>query len=444
MTIVQLTPGTGGMYCGNCFRDNALVRELRQRGHDVLMVPLYLPLTLDAADESAGTPVFFGGINVYLEQRFRWFQHVPAWLRRWLASRALLTRASGRSAKTRPEDVGDILLSMLRGEEGRQAVELEELTAWLVSRPHPDVVCLSNALLLGLAQRLKQRLRTHVVCFLQGEDSYLDALPEKFCKPAWKLLREQAQAADGFVAPNRYFAEVMSQRLGIEPKRIHIVADGIELDGYQLANRIDHGAPYSKSHRTEQPVTLGFFARMCRDKGLHLLVEAFISLRRQAQDVVPLRLKVGGGCGPTDEAFVAEMKGRLARAGCGGEVTFHPNLSRSEKLSFLQSLDVFCVPATYPEAFGLYLLEAMAAGVPVVQPRLAGFTELVEMTGGGVLYAPNEAKHLMNALQSLLKNRSQARELGLKGQRAVFEQFSARQMAARMENVLQSTITEPS
>lgn len=436
MTIVQLTPGTGGMYCGNCFRDNALVRELRQRGHDVLMVPLYLPLTLDADDASAGTPVFFGGVSVYLEQRFGWFQHAPAWLRRRLASRALLSRAAGHSARTRPEEVGEILLSMLRGEEGRQAVELEELARWLTAQPHPDVVCLSNALLLGLARHLKQRLQTRVVCFLQGEDSYLDALSEPFREPAWQLLREQAREADGFVAPNRYFADLMSRRLGIPSERLHVVPDGIEVEGYPQGPRTcAEGEPSG----TASPAILGYFARMCRDKGLHLLVEAFINLRHRSQ-WGSLRLKVGGGCGSTDEPFVAEMKRQLAGAGLAGEVTFHPNLSRTEKLAFLQSLDVFSVPATYPEAFGLYLLEAMAAGVPVVQPRLAGFTELVEATGGGVLYTPNDATHLANALEPLLANPRQTRELGLKGQRAVFGEFSARQMAARMEGVMRKVI----
>src|SRR5574342_182875 len=104
MNIVQITPGAGGMYCGNCFRDNALVAELRRLGHSTLMVPLYLPLTLDEDDKSAGTPIFFGGINVYLDQKSGLFRRAPAWLHRCLASPTLLKWASNRAAKTRPED----------------------------------------------------------------------------------------------------------------------------------------------------------------------------------------------------------------------------------------------------------------------------------------------------------------------------------------------------
>ena len=119
------------MYCGNCLRDNALVATLRRMCHEVTMVPLYLPLTLDEVDQSAETPIFFSGINVYLEQKSPLFRGSPAWLRKLLGSRKLLKWASGKAAKTRPQDVGDITLSMLRGEEGNQARDLNELIEWL-------------------------------------------------------------------------------------------------------------------------------------------------------------------------------------------------------------------------------------------------------------------------------------------------------------------------
>src|SRR5205085_2487407 len=118
MHIVQITPGAGGMYCGNCFRDNALVQALRSKGHSVVMVPLYLPMTLEEDDQSAGTPIFFGGVNVYLQQKSSMFKHLPRPLRQWLSSPAVLKWASGRAARTRAEDVGELTLSMMRGEEG--------------------------------------------------------------------------------------------------------------------------------------------------------------------------------------------------------------------------------------------------------------------------------------------------------------------------------------
>src|SRR3954447_16113685 len=103
MRIVQITPGAGGMYCGNCFRDNALVAALRKLGHETLMVPLYLPLTLDEENQAADTPIFFSGVNVYLEQKFPSFRHAPQWLRTALASKQLLKLLGGFAGKTRAE-----------------------------------------------------------------------------------------------------------------------------------------------------------------------------------------------------------------------------------------------------------------------------------------------------------------------------------------------------
>jgi len=155
VNIVQITPGAGGMYCGNCFRDNALVAALRQIGHSALLVPLYLPMTLEEEDQSAGTPIFFGGINVYLQQKSGLFRNAPGWLHRLLNSRRLLEWAAGRAASTKASEVGELLLSMLRGEHGHQNREITELITWLREHAKPDVICLSNALLIGMTRRLK-------------------------------------------------------------------------------------------------------------------------------------------------------------------------------------------------------------------------------------------------------------------------------------------------
>jgi len=445
MNLVQLTPGTGGMYCGNCFRDNVLVAELRRMGHEALMVPLYLPLTLDEADQSAGTPVFLGGINVYLDQKLPLFRAAPRWLRNWLSSPTLLARAAGHSAKTRAEDVGEILISMLRGAEGRQARDIEELTAWLATQPRPDVVALSNALLLGTARPLRERLGTRIVCFLQGEDSYLDQLDAPYREPAWRLLRERSRDADLFIAPNRYFAEVMIRRLELPAEAVHVVPDGIGLEGYGERREHDGSArnvPAPTQAGPACPPTLGYFARMCPEKGLPQIVQAFIELHRRGR-VPGLRLKVGGGCGPSDEPCVAQQRHRLAGAGLADQVSFHPNLDRASKIELLESMDVFSVPATYPEAFGMYLAEALAAGVPVVQPRFASFPEFVETTGGGVLYDPARPDGLVLALEELLLDPDRARALGRAGRAVVRRQFSPASMAARFCEVLDRMKSTP-
>ena len=429
MNIIQLTPGAGGMYCGNCFHDNTLVAALRELGHDATMLPLYLPIHLDEEDQSAGNPIFFGGINVYLQQKSAFFRHAPGWLHRLLNSRRLLDWAAGRAAKTRASDVGDILLSMLRGEAGNQDRELGELIAWLREHAKPDVVCLSNALLSGMTRRLKAELLTPVVCLFQGEEPYLDALPDSHRDRAWQLLTERAAEVDAWIAPSHWAAKRMMARLNLKPDRVHVVYDGINLTGFEIRNR------KSEIRKSTAPV-LGYFARMCRDKGLDTLVEAFIHLKNRG-NVPRLKLHIGGGCGPGDEPFVKSLRVRLAEAGFIGEVSFSPNVNHAEKLAFLHALTVFSVPANYGEAFGLYLIEAMAAGVPVVQPRTAAFPEILEATGGGVLCEPDDARSLADALEELLLNSDRARALGEAGRKAVFEKFSAAVMAQETLRVLE-------
>jgi glycosyltransferase involved in cell wall biosynthesis len=447
MNLVQITPGAGGMYCGNCFRDNALVAALRKRGHEVLMVPLYLPMTLDEESQAAGVPTFFGGINVYLQQQSAFFRRAPKWLHSLLDSPALLKLAAGRAAKTRAADVGELSLSMLRGEAGNQARELDELIVWLKTQPRTDVVMLSNAMLMGFTRKLKTELGCKVVCNLQGEDAYLDSMPSPLREQVWTLLAERCRDCDLFIAPSRYFGDTMAKRLGLPAEKVKVVFNGISLEGYGsnqcsvISNhsegaRATSASPLNTEHcslNTSVP-TLGYFARMCREKGLDLLVETFIELKRRGT-VPNLKLKVGGGCGPGDEPFVAQLKEHLRRAGCLDDVSFHPNLTREQKVAFLQSLTVFSVPALYGEGFGLYLIEALAAGVPVVQPRHAAFPELVEATGGGVIAEANAAS-LAAAIEALLLDPVRAKALGEAGRRAVIERFTMKQMALGVEAAL--------
>jgi glycosyltransferase involved in cell wall biosynthesis len=423
LKIVQLTPGAGKMFCGACLRDNALVAALRKLGHSVVMAPLYLPMTLDEDDQSSGAPLFYSGINVYLDQQSALFRNAPDWLHRLLASPALLKLASGAAANTRPQDLGDLTLSMLRGEEGNQARELNDLIAWLRVEK-PDVVCLSNALLVGMARRIRLEVRVPVLCSLQGEDYFLDALSPAFRQPAWAVTAERAADIATFISPSRYFADLMAQRLNIPPDRMKILANGISLEGYAAPSPAEAAGP---------PV-LGFFARMCLDKGLDKLVAAFIRLKKRDK-LRNLKLRVGGSCGPSDQALVDTLRGKLSAEGFSGDVEFFPNLSRAEKIKFLKSISVFSVPATWKEAFGLYVIESLAAGVPVVQPDHGAFSELIEFTGGGVLYPPEEEAALDEALASLLLAPKTAQAMGRTGRAVVFAQYNAETMARQMVQI---------
>ncbi|MHC4639143.1 MAG: glycosyltransferase family 1 protein, partial [Planctomycetota bacterium] len=176
MRIAQFTPGAGdNIYCENCLRDAALVRAFRKLGHEVLMIPLYLPLRVDGTEQLSNAPIFFGGINVYLQQQSAIFRKTPRWIDRIFDMRKLLEWVSGRSGMVDAHVLGKTTISMLEGEDGRQVKELKRLVNWLSEKENkPDIVCLSNALLAGMAGRIKQKTGVPVVCMLQDEDQFLD------------------------------------------------------------------------------------------------------------------------------------------------------------------------------------------------------------------------------------------------------------------------------
>ena len=418
MRLALLTPGTGHYYCGSCLRDSALARGLVRLGQDVESVPLYLPFVLEEHGQDERLPVHMGGINMFLQHKLPLAARAPGWMRNLLDAPGLLRWAASLGSMTDASQLGELTLSTLRGEDGRQASALRELVAWLAGRELPDVICLSNVMLVGVVRSLKRELGRPVVCTLQGEAPFLDALPAPHRSEAWAMTAERAADIDAFVPVSHHYGELMRRRLQLRPERVHVVHNGIE--------------PTDLVTRTldDQPAvpTLGYLARMCVDKGLLTLVEAYIALRQRGR-VGHLRLRVAGAMLAVDRPLVEALRRRLEERGLGADVEFLPNVERHQKVAFLRSLSVLSVPATYGESFGLYLLEAMAAGVPVVQPRHGAFPEILEATGGGLLCEPDDADSLADGLERLLLDPAEARTLAERGRRAVLERFSVERMA---------------
>lgn len=409
------------MFCGSCMRDNALTTAFRRQGHDALLVPLYTPLKVDEKNNSAER-IFFGGLNVFLQQKTSLFRKTPEWLDRTLDNASLLNFATSFGIKTKPHELGELTVSMLKGEDGNQKKEVDKLAAWLKNSHKPDAIVLSNALLCGMLPRLKQDIDAPVFVTLQGEDFFLDGLPQGLREEAWSLLALRAQQADGFVAVSRYYGEVMTRRLNLPPEKVHAIHNGIELEGY---------APASQPPAVP---TVGYLARFAVEKGIRVLLNAFLLLKKKP-GMEKARLRLAGSLTPNEQNLFDELKATVAHAGCANDVDFLPNVTREQKIDFLRSLSVLSVPATYGESFGLYVLEALACGVPVVQPKSAAFPELLAATGGGILCEPDNVENLAEKLAELLAQPAVARELGATGRKAVLEKYGIDTVARELAGV---------
>lgn len=411
MRVLLLAAGAGGMYCGSCMHDNRLAAALRARGRDVTLFPLYTPLKTDEPDVSARR-IHYGGINAYLQQRSVLFQMAPRWLDRLFDARWLLRLAGRMASSTRAQELGPMTLSVLRGEHGAQRKELDRLIE-SVALLRPELVQLPNLLFLGAARRLRAALGVPVVCELTGEDVFVDQLPDPFRDEVCEEIRRRAGDAEGYLALTRYYADHAARRFGLPRERITYVPMGIRAKEFAAPSE----SPTDEPAERGAPLTIGYLARVCPEKGVDELCEAYLEFRRLRQNC---RLKIAGYLGAADRAFFAAALAKLRAAGCTAEAAeYVGEVSLADKAAFLRSLDIFCAPTRYPEAKGFYVLEALAAGVPVVLPRHGSFPEIAETTGGALLYQPGDRVELVQALIALSDEPERRRALAAAGQAAV-------------------------
>jgi glycosyltransferase involved in cell wall biosynthesis len=322
------------------------------------------------------------------------------------------------AVKTQAQELADLTVSMLKGEHGYQTKEVAKLVTWLAAEVKPQVINLTNAILSGMVHELKRQVGVPVLCSLQGDDIYLESLPEPFRTQSLNLIREHCREIDGFIATSASYADFMADYFAVPRERIHVVRPGLNLHG--------HGGP--RPERSERPFTIGYFARICPEKGLHVLAEAFHHLR-EMPGTPPVKLRVSGWLGDNNRDYFADVHRRLREQGHADHFEHVESPDHASKVSFLHNIDVLSVPTTYREPKGIYVLEALANGVPVVQPRHGSFPELVEATGGGLLVNPDDPADLARGLRQLVDNPQHAAELGRKGQATVNERFHADRMA---------------
>jgi len=421
MRVVYLTAGAAGMYCGSCLRDNALVSALRRQGREALLVPLYTPIRTDELDVSEPY-VLYGAVNVYLEQILPLFRRLPAWATRPLDSPALLRRVARMTGKESPEQLGALTVSTLRGRGGRQYKELRKLVRAL--KPlRPDLVNLPNAMFVHLARPIRESLGAKVVCTLTGEDIFIDALPSYHRETICELIRRQAIYVNAFVATSEYYAIASRRRFEIPAEHTHTVYPGVHVGDAGSADDQASGQTRASKFGAGRPFTVGYMARVCPAKGLHLLHDAVRILRSLGREV---RLVVAGNLNAADRPYLDEIRNRG-----GGPMDYLGEVDRAGKIGMLRCLDVLSVPAVYCEPKGLYVLEALAQGVPVVQPCHGAFPELIQATGGGLLVEPNDPAALADGLARLMDQPELRGRLGGQGRAAVLQSFTDAAMAEK-------------
>ena len=416
------------MYCGSCLHDNTLATALLARGHDVLLTPTYTPMRTD--EPSVAVPrVFVGGVNAYLEQASGLFRNAPGWLRRLLNHPGFLKVATSGAGSVDPAGLGPLTVSMLRGEAGNQQRSIDELVDWLVDEARPDVVHLSNSMLLGMARRIQERCGPPVVCALSGEDVFLEALPAPYYDQARELLRERAAEVAAFTTLNAYYADFMADYLSVDRGKIHVIPHGLSLEGIDpVVDRPE-----------KETFVVGFFGRICHTKGLHLLMEACELIAENAPEK-PIELRAAGYLGAADREYLVDLHRQADHGQMAGRFAYLGEMDRSQKYEYLRSLDLFCSPAVYAEAKGIPALEAMAVGTPVVAPNEGSFPELIEVTSGGALHEPRDAESLAEVLLSLLEDRETRRGHGQAGAAAIREDYHADRMASQTESLYETLV----
>ncbi len=429
MKIINIVPGFGGtFYCGNCLRDSAFTRSLKKTGHEAYTLPLYMPLSAINNYDKDGLPVFYGAVNIYFEQNFRFLRKMPEWLHKFFNSPAILRYAAKKSETTRAKGLEEMTISMLKGAEGNQKDELDRLIDYLKNHEKPDIVHLSNALLMGLAGQIRKELNIPVICSLQDEDVWIDAMSDDYRTKLWGLMCEKGLDIDAFVSVSKFFADKMKDNMCIPDEKLHIVPIGVDPSVYQYSSPI------------QNPPVIGYLSRMNKANGFELLIDAFIELKKK-EGFENVLLKATGGKTSDDDKFLKAQMKKLLKNGFENDIEFI-NDFRTEKLSsFFEKISVLSVPVLNGEAFGLYQLEALACGVPIVQPDLAAFPEIVEKTKGGDTFSPNTPAALASKFAETLLDNDKLKEYSKNGRKAVETIYNADITTQQMLSIYEQVIS---
>jgi glycosyltransferase involved in cell wall biosynthesis len=385
-------------------------------------VPLYLPPDRQNVREGFEKEVFFGAISMFLREKVAFLKNMPAFMDKIVDSVPLLKLAARQAGATRTEGYENLTLSMIEGDNAFRKHEVDRLVKYLMADGKPDIVHLSNALILGLARQIKQRMNVKIVCSLLNEDDWIDDMAEPYQGNAWKLIAKEAVHVDSFITPSNYGKDLFIRKTGLDGRNVYIVPLGFDPE----RNENDKTGRISPA--------LGYFSRVNAHNGFDKLADAFIEIKEK--DLVPgLTLHVCGGFTGDDKPFIADQIKKIKARGFQKSVSIYPEFLGDKKMEFFANVDVISVPVRKYDGYGLYILEANGAGIPVVQPATGAFPEIVEMTEGGLIYSPDNNDELVSSLVRLLNDRSLQKELGDKGMLNVRAKLSLDKMSVALSDI---------
>lgn len=423
MNIVYLITGSGGsFYCGNCYRDMLYLKAIKKvNGIKASAVPLYLPPDKTNIKNGLEDHLFFGAISMYIREKFPLLRNMPAFFDKILDSPFLLKIAAKQAGTTRTDGLEEMTLNMIEGDNAFRTNEVERLVKYINQNGKPDIIHLSNALILGLARQLKKRMDVKIICSLLNEDDWIDEMAEPYRSKAWKMIAIESGYVDQFVTPSNYYKNLFMSKTGLDGKNIHIVPLGIEPDNF------DH-LPRNSEHPA-----IGYFCRISYLNGFDKLVDAFIKLKTERY--TELTLHVCGGFTGDDKKFIDSQLKKIHKNGFSGSVKMYHEFEGNDRFEFFSNVDVISVPVRKYDGYGMYILEANGAGIPVVQPATGAFPEIIETTNGGITYSPDSVDRLTLALSEMLDNEHIRKKHGDEGKKGVTNNLSLAKMSVELAAV---------
>ena len=412
MKILFIIPGSGdSFYCGNCLRDNLQANALRKAGHDVIIMPLYLPFKYSSF--KADTPLFFPATTFYTAEKFFKKGGMPRWISRFLESKYVLRIASSFSGTTSAAGLEDITLSMIHGNNAVFTEQIIPMLDWIQHHEKPDIIHLSSSLLIGVAKAIRQRIDIPIICSLQDEEVWIDSMDEESLKEAWKGIADNLGCINKFVTTSEFYKKIASTRIP-NIKDIEVIYPGVNVSKY--ASEIYPADP-----------VIGFFNRMNSDNGLDILAEAFVKLKKR-NIIKNLKLKIAGGFTAKDQRFLKKVKNILRP--CIDFVDLSSAYDPEHHDDFFKQISVISVPLTFDEGVGLYLCEAFAAGRPAVEPASGSFPEIIG--DAGIVYSPNSSDALAEALEKILTDKDLYERCCQKALEMSLNRYNDKVMAKKM------------